>query len=102
MAYLGDPVDAHLAVAVGDDPALFRELRRAFIDSAANQIDLLERARCDGNWSVAAYRLKSLAATFHAHDLARLAEEALAGAPGDPVVLRQMRAMLDDLRPALD
>ena len=69
MAYLGDAIDAHLAVASGDDPALFRELRAAFAESARRQLDLLGRARCDGNWEMAARRLKSLAATFHAEDL---------------------------------
>lgn len=99
MAYLGDAIDAHLAAAVGDDAALFHELRLAFVEGATAQIDLLERSRCDGNWSVAALRLKSLASSFHANALADLAEDALSGAPGDPVVLKRMRSLLMDISP---
>ncbi|KUR71123.1 hypothetical protein AQZ52_10625 [Novosphingobium fuchskuhlense] len=99
MAYLGDAIDAHLAVATGDDAELFRELRAAFVESARRQFGLLGRARCDGNWEMAALRLKSLAATFHAEDLIALAEEALTGAPGEPAVLRRIAAALDSLEP---
>ena len=97
MAYLGDAIDAHLAVASGDDAALFHELRAAFVESARRQLDLLGRARCDGNWEMAAMRLKSLAATFHAAELIELAECALQGAPGEPGILRRIAGVLDSL-----
>lgn len=80
-----------LAAAAGDDPALRAELRQAFADSLDGHIDLMRRARCDGNWVVAAQRVAGLAASFHADQLADLAEQALSGAPGDPVALRQLR-----------
>ena len=99
MAYLGDAIDAHLAVAAGDDAELFRELRAAFVESARRQLDLLGRSRCDGNWEMAAHRLKSLAATFHAGDLGALADEALQGAPGEPAILRRIAAALDSIEP---
>ena len=83
MAYENGALDATLAAAAGDDPALLVELREAFTQSLANQVDLLRRARCDGNWNVAAMRLKGLAASFHAEGLIDLAEEALDSAPGD-------------------
>ena len=102
MAYLGDAIDAHLAVATGDDPALFRELRAAFAESARRQLDLLGRARCDGNWEMAALRLKSLAATFHAEDLIAAADEALQGAPGEPAILRRIAALLDSIEPTAE
>ena len=54
------------------------------------------RARCDANWEIAASRLKSLAASFGAVGLVALADEALDGAPGDPVVLRKLAAAIDD------
>jgi hypothetical protein len=54
------------------------------------------RARCDANWSIAASRLKSVAASFGAVGLVALADEALDGAPGDPVVLRKLAAAIDD------
>ena len=73
---------------------LLAELRRAFLDSLARQIDLLGRSRCDGNWHVAAMRLKGLAASFHAEPLTDLAEEALSGAPGDPAIVRRLQAFL--------
>lgn len=97
MAYEGASLDANLAAAAGHDPDLVRELRAAFIESAERQVDLLGRSRCDGNWHVAAMRLKGLAASFHADGLLSLAEEALDTVPGDPAVLRRLRQMLDDL-----
>jgi len=90
MAYETGALDATLAAAAGDDPELFAELRRAFAESLENQVDLLRRSRCDGNWNVAALRLKGLAASFHAEKLIVLAEEALDAAPGDPVVIRKL------------
>jgi HPt (histidine-containing phosphotransfer) domain-containing protein len=97
MAYEGGSLDANLAVAAGYDPELVRELRAAFIESAERQVDLLGRARCDGNWHVAAMRLKGLAATFHADGMLELADEALDSAPGDPAILRRLHQMLADL-----
>lgn len=83
-------MEAALAAAAGDDAELLRELRDSFMASLATQIDLLGRARCDGNWRVAARRLQGLGASFHEEDLARLAVEAAEGVPGDPVILRQL------------
>jgi hypothetical protein len=79
-----------LAAAAGDDPALRAELHQAFAESLAGHVDLMRRARCDGNWRVAAMRVKGLAASFHAEQLAELADEALDGAPGDPVTLKRL------------
>jgi HPt (histidine-containing phosphotransfer) domain-containing protein len=100
MAYEPGALDATLAAAAGDDIVLFSELRQAFSDSLASQLDLLRRARCDGNWEMAALRLKGLAASFHAEPLLNLAEEALAGAPGEPSVVRRIQAYLDGFAPA--
>ena len=96
MAYEAGALDATLSAAAGEDGALFAELRLAFAESVARQLDLLRRSRCDGNWEMAALRLKGIAASFHAEPLIILAEEALTGAPGDPVVLRRTQAFLDD------
>jgi HPt (histidine-containing phosphotransfer) domain-containing protein len=96
MVYDPGALNASLAAAVGSDPQLMRELRAAFLDSAARQADLMGRARCDANWEIAASRLKSLAASFGVVGLAALADEALDGAPGDPVVLRKLAAAIDD------
>lgn len=96
MVYEVGAFDATLAAAAGDDPALFTELRGAFIDSLATQIDLLRRARCDGNWRVTALRLKGLAASFNAEGLILLAEEALESVPGEPDVVRRLQKFLDD------
>ena len=90
MVQVAGDFDATLAAAAGEDAALFAELRAAFVESLTQQIDLLRRARCDGNWHVAAMRLKGLGASFHAPDLVRLAEQALDGAPGEPGVLRKL------------
>lgn len=99
MAYEAGALDATLSAAAGEDPVLFAELRTAFAESLARQIDLLRRARCDGNWQVAALRLKGLAASFHAEQLIVLAEEALDSAPGEPGVVRRLQAFLDDFAP---
>src|SRR3546814_3521642 len=64
MSYDPGALDAALAAAVGDDPVLIVDLRHAFLESAQRQIALLERARCDANWQIAAWRLKGLAASF--------------------------------------
>ncbi|WP_338466064.1 Hpt domain-containing protein [Novosphingobium sp. ZN18A2] len=97
MAYLGEGIDANLALVSGDDAALFLELRAAFIESAAQQLDLMRRSRCDGNWQIAAMRLKGLAASFHAEQLIVLAEEALEAAPGEPGILRRIERFITDL-----
>ena len=90
MAHEAAAFDATLAAAAGEDAALLGELRAAFIESFTQQVDLLRRARCDGNWEVAAMRLKGLGASFHAPELVRLADQALTGAPGEPGVLRKL------------
>jgi HPt (histidine-containing phosphotransfer) domain-containing protein len=94
MAYDNGALDATLAAAAGDNAALMRELRGAFLESAARQLDLLKRARCDGNWNVAAMRLKGLAASFHADELQAAAEHALNSAPGEPLAIREIEAVL--------
>jgi HPt (histidine-containing phosphotransfer) domain-containing protein len=100
MAFASGDFDATFAAAAGEDPELLNELRRAFAESLARQIDLLRRARCDGNWNVAALRLKGLGASFHAPDLVRLAEEALDSAPGDPAVIRKFEHLAGEFRAA--
>ena len=96
MAYDPGALNASLAAAVGADSELMVELRSAFLESALRQFDLLGRARCDANWTIAASRLKSVAASFNVVGLAALADEALDGAPGDPVVLRKLGEALDE------
>lgn len=94
MAYDNGALDATLAAAAGDNAALLRDLRGAFLDSAARQLDLLKRARCDGNWQVAAMRLKGLAASFHAGELLEAADRALNAAPGEPMAIREIEGVL--------
>lgn len=90
MAHEAADFDAALAAAAGEDAELLHQLRAAFFESLVQQVDLLRRSRCDGNWQVAAMRLKGLGASFHAPELVRLAEQALQGAPGEPGVLRRL------------
>lgn len=97
MSYESFAFDATLAAAAGDDLGLFAELRSAFIESVAQHIELLGRARCDGNWHIAAMRLKGLAAGFHAFPLIALADEALESAPGDPVILARLAIYQESL-----
>lgn len=97
MSYDPGALNAALAAAVGEDVALISDLRVAFTESAERQLDLLQRARCDANWELAAWRLKGLAASFGLTSLMVLADEAAESAPGDPRVLRQLRMALDRL-----
>lgn len=87
-----DPGALHvaLAAAVGDDPKLVAELRGVFLESANALVDQLKRSRCDANWRMAALRLQGLGASFGAVALMAAAEEASKGAPGDPVVIREI------------
>jgi hypothetical protein len=98
MAFATGDLDATIAAAAGEDPALLAELRAVFAESLARQIDLLRRARCDGNWQVAALRLQGLGASVHAPDLVRLAEEALSGAPGEPAVIRKLESFAGEFQ----
>lgn len=97
MAYESGPFDNALAIAAGADFALIAELRLAFLESASRQLDLLRRSRCDANWQMAATRLQGIASSFHDALLESYARDALAGAPGDPLVLRRIGNHLDEI-----
>lgn len=97
MSFDSGPLDRYLSAAFGDDPAMAADLRKTFADSARELADLLRRARCDANWEMAALRLKSLSATFGVIPLIELAEAAMAGAPGDPAVLRAINRVIDEI-----
>jgi hypothetical protein len=98
MAFESGDLDATIAAAAGEDPALIAELRAAFGESVERHIDLLRRSRCDGNWNQAAMRLKGLGASFHTPELIRLADLALESAPGEPVAMRKLERFAEDLR----
>lgn len=97
MAFDFGALDAALAAAVGNDPALIRELRGALLESARHHADLLSRARCDANWHTEVWRLKGLAASFGAMGLLDAAEQALESAPGDPVALRKITRAIEHI-----
>lgn len=92
MAYHFHGFDSALVAAVGEDVGLISELRTALYESAIHYADLLERARCDANWEIAAHRLKGVAASFGASAVSAAAEFALNSAPGDPVAIRKVKA----------
>lgn len=91
MAYDPGQIDATLAAAVGDDPALVAELREAFLDSAKSGLEALQLAGDAEDWRAAAYRLKGLAASFGAVRLMALATELAMSPPHDPDLLRRTR-----------
>jgi HPt (histidine-containing phosphotransfer) domain-containing protein len=91
MAYDPGAIDATLAAAVGDEPALIAELREAFLDSAKRALAALESVDDPEGWRAAAWRMKGLAASFGAVRLMALAEEAATVAPQDRAYLRKMR-----------
>ncbi len=84
--------------AAGEDIVLMSELRSAFFESADRQLDLLSRSRCDANWQYSAWRLQGLAASFGAEDIKKLAHDAADGAPGDPVIIRELRSAIDSIK----
>ena len=89
--------DTALKAAAGDDASLLAELRQTFLESAKRQISLLSRSRCDANWQYTSWRLKGLAASFGASRLMELADEASNGAPGDPVIIRQIECAIHEI-----
>lgn len=94
MAFEDGAFSATLAAASGEDAALHAELRQAFRESLAHHVDLLHRARCDGNWYLSVQRIRGLAASFHVEPLMELAGEADSSAPGDPAILRKLDMFL--------
>ena len=97
MAFHPGPFD-HALAAAGDDRALETQLRAGFVDSVERQLDLMQRARCDANWRLAAQHLHAVAAGFHAEEIMALAEEAAHGAPGDPAAMRRIAEILNNIR----
>lgn len=90
MAYDPGAIDAALAAAVGDEPALIAELREAFLDSAKRCVASLRTAATDTEWVDAALRLKGLAASFGAIRLMALAQETASHPAGSREVLRRV------------
>ena len=78
MSFDTGPLDRYLHSAVGEDTAAAAELQAVFVRSVDELTDLMQRARCDANWTMAALRLKSLSATFGVVPLIELAEQAMA------------------------
>lgn len=96
MAYDPGAIDATLAAAVGDEPALIAELRIAFVESAQKAIAAIECAATDEAWALGTARLKGLAASFGALRLMTLASEA-AATPGNCDVARRLRRAVERL-----
>ncbi len=97
MAFEGGNLNMALAAAVGDDAALVHDLRRAFLESADRQIDLLTRAGDESAWHLALWRLQGLCGSFGVVHMIALIEEAQQCVPGDPKIVRRLRAVLEVL-----
>lgn len=97
MAYDPGAIDATLAAAVGDDPALIAELRDAFLESAGRVLEALKDADNTEEWRSAAWRLKGLAASFGAVRLMGLATDASEEQPGDIVTINRIRRAIERL-----
>ena len=91
MAIDPGAIDAALAAAVGDDPALIAELRAAFVESAQRSLAAIESAQDADAWRAATWRLKGLAASFGAVRLVALATEATRRPVGDPAMVKRLR-----------
>lgn len=90
MAYDPGAIDAALAAAVGDEPALIAELRLAFHDSAERALEAMAHATSGDAWRTAALRLKGLAASFGAVRLMAMAADAASGPALDRAVLAKL------------
>ena len=97
MAYDPGAIDATLAAAVGDEPALIAELREAFLESVKRGLAGLEAAYDDDAWRAAAWRLRGLAASFGAVRLMAIATEAAETDTQDPGLLRRLRRAVERL-----
>ena len=97
MAYDPGAIDATLAAAVGDEPALIAELRESFLDSVKRCVRAMKTAESAEAWATAALRLKGLAASFGAVRLMALAAEAANGPANDAAVLRRLLRAMDRL-----
>ncbi|PVX30135.1 Hpt domain-containing protein [Sphingomonas pokkalii] len=97
MAYESGAIDATLAAAVGDEPALIAELRTAFLDSVRSSVDMMRSSRGAEDWAGAALRLQSLAGSFGAVQLMALAEEAVRRSSQDGVLLRRIERAVERL-----
>ena len=84
-------LDAVLAAAVGDEPALIAELRSAFFASANYHTASLAAATLPEGWSAAANRLHSLAASFGALSLIKVASEALRTPENESAMVRKVK-----------
>jgi HPt (histidine-containing phosphotransfer) domain-containing protein len=96
MAYDPGAIDATLAAAVGDEPALIAELRIAFVESAERTLTAMTLAAEPEEWRAAAWRLKGLAASFGAVRLMALATQAAEG-PRDTEHLKKLRRAISRL-----
>ena len=97
MAYDPGAIDATLAAAVGDEPALIAELRESFLESVKKCVSAMKSAEGPDAWATAALRLKGLAASFGAVRLMALASEAVNGPAQDGAVLRRLHRAIDRL-----
>lgn len=97
MAFEGGNLNAALEAAVGDDPSLIFDLRRAFLESADRQLDQLARATDDSMWQLTLYRLKGLCGSFGVVHMIAMVEEAQAASAGDTKAIRRLRSALDIL-----
>ena len=97
MAYDPGAIDATLAAAVGDEPALIAELRESFLDGVKRCVRAMKTAESAQAWSAAALRLKGLAASFGAVRLMALAAEAATSPANDAAVLRRLNRAIDRL-----
>lgn len=97
MAYDPGAIDATLAAAVGDEPALIAELREAFLDGVKRNLEGMKSADTPDGWTSAALRLKGLAASFGAVRLMALAGEAANGLAHDNATLRRLHRAIERL-----
>ena len=90
MAYDPGAIDAALAAAVGDEPLLIAELRLAFIASVEATLTQMQMSTDIDAWTLAARRMKGLAASFGAVRLMAAATAAIDSTPHDTEVMRRI------------
>ncbi len=90
MAYDPGAIDAALAAAVGDEPLLIAELRLAFIASVEATLTQMQMSTDIDAWTLAARRMRGLAASFGAVRLMAAATAAIDSTPHDTEVMRRI------------
>jgi len=99
MAYDPGALEATLAAVVGEHSSLISELRDAFFVSADAHLEAMRAATDTRQWTEAAGKLRSLAASFGLQRVMDAAAAAALAQSGDMRTVARIERALGALRP---